>query len=141
MGWWKSLVKGMQEFVCGSAPEDHEDEEPEDTSPPTPRSPVATPPEAKPYRKPASPVLVKAEDLMYNIRGDEGRDAAVIEAIKTKTKRRALRYFNGTSEREVRHRVTEKKTDSIEFAFFRRSGKPLHIRWQNKPEVPQPLES
>jgi hypothetical protein len=72
-------------------------------------------------------------NLYWNIEGDESHPQEVIEQIKAKTRRRATRHFRG---KEVRHRVIEKKPDTIRFAFFRRSGTPLKIRWTNKPASP-----
>lgn len=54
--------------------------------------------------------------------------ASRINEIKTKTKRRARRHFQG---KPIRHRVVEKTPTSITFAFQRRSGGPsVTIRWR-----------
>jgi len=76
---------------------------------------------ATPYRT-ASPM----EKLICTLQGEGERDLALVNTIKEKTRRRAVRYFAG---KEVRHRVTSKKPDSIEFKFFRRSGRPMTISW------------
>ncbi len=65
--------------------------------------------------------------LLCTLSNEGSKSTEVIKALKVKTKRRALRHFAG---KEVRHRVTEKKADTIEFAYFRRSGNPVRIRWQ-----------
>lgn len=60
----------------------------------------------------------------------EGKDrltSSEQETVKAKTKRRARRHFKGV---EVRHRVVDKTPTSITFAFKRRSGAPVTIRWR-----------
>lgn len=86
----------------------------------------ADPPPREPYREPDREVPI---DLMWNIQDDGARAESIREEIRTKTRRRAARYFAGKA---VRHRVTDRKPDSIEFSYFRGSGKPLKIRWTNK---------
>lgn len=70
-------------------------------------------------------------------RNDEGRDKKAVETVKDKTRPRAIRYFRNLerpgSEKEVKHRVTDRSENEIEFAYFRRSGKPMHIRWRKEP--------
>jgi hypothetical protein len=86
----------------------------------------------QPKPPPEKPVIVTCVT-----RGDEGRDKKAIEVIKEKTRPRAVRYFRNLdrpgSEKEVKHRVTDRTADEIEFAYFRRSGKPMHIRWRREP--------
>ena len=65
--------------------------------------------------------------LMCTLQNESHHSLGVVDNLKEKTRRRALRHFAG---KEVRHRVTEKKNDSIEFSFFRGSGNPLKIKWQ-----------
>lgn len=99
-----------------------------------------------PYRAsdpPATTVTVvpQKRDVMVTCetRGDADRDKKLVEAIKVRTKRRAIRYFKGLGEPgqkgEMKHRVTDRKPDSIEFGYFRRSGKPLHVRWHLEPHA------
>jgi hypothetical protein len=66
--------------------------------------------------------------------GKNARNAYDLADLKAKTKRRALRYFRGV---EVKHRVVNKDANSIEFAFFRRSGTRLQIRWRRVETTPQ----
>lgn len=47
--------------------------------------------------------------------------------IKEKTKRRAKRHFEGQT---PNHRVIEQSPTSITFAYRRRSGGPVTIRWR-----------
>lgn len=47
--------------------------------------------------------------------------------IKEKTKRRAKRHFEGQT---PTHRVIEQSPTSITFAYRRRSGGPVTIRWR-----------
>lgn len=98
--------------------------------------------EAMPYRDnvavgpppiPAASSPPEEAKLVCELKGEERLDADVIRKLKAKTRRRAKRHFAG---KEVRHRVTKKEAGSIEFAFFRRSGKPLSIKWR-KPEASQ----
>ena len=101
-----------------------------------PQEPVGVPhpdgggPIVGPYRTnpvPSSPMV--EEKLVCTLTGEATRDLTIINTIKDKTRRRAIRHFAG---KEVRHRVTEKKPDSIEFKFFRRTSTPLTIRWQKQ---------
>lgn len=110
-------------------------------------TPPETPPESTghPYRaseppKPAGPPAATKEIVVTcETRGDDGRDKKIVEAILVRTKRRAIRYFKGLDRpergKEVRHRVTDRKPDEIEFGYFRRSGKPLHVRWRKEPHT------
>jgi hypothetical protein len=109
--------------------------------PPPPRVPA----DAAPYRKaaepPPAPTMTVHGDLKCEVEGNttEARFSADgIDRIKVKTERRARRHFGGTSSKEIRHRVTEKNADSITFAYFRRSGKPLKVRW-TRASVSDPL--
>jgi hypothetical protein len=86
-----------------------------------------------PAREERKEVLVI--DLMYNIQGGEGLAPDKLEEFMAKSRRRAIRYFSG---KEVKHRVTERKADSIQFEFNRGyepqhvPGSPVRIRWTNK---------
>lgn len=90
------------------------------------------PPKIEPKPAPERPIVVTCVT-----RNDEGRDKKAIETIKEKTRPRAIRYFRNLerpgAEKEVKHRVTDRSADEIEFAYFRRSGKPMHIRWRKEP--------
>lgn len=105
--------------------------------------PAETPPESKghPYRapEPPKPAELKRPDIVVTCvtRGDADRTKELVESIKVKTKRRAIRYFRGLGQsgKEVRHRVTDRKPDSIEFGYFRGSGMPLHVRWHLEPHA------
>jgi hypothetical protein len=146
MAFWKTILQAatdLRHWVTGESPK----EKPEPKKPVQgpyrqegdlePKKPV----EAKPKDdKPKETALAKVEPevakpkvpkdgskLVCTLTGEDSRSKTEIEKIKVKTRRRALRHFDG---KEVRHRVTEKKADSIEFAYFRRSGKPVKIRWQ-----------
>jgi len=74
-----------------------------------------------------------ASTLVATLTGPEGfrekYGKAWLTALRLKTKRRALRHFRG---KEVTHRVVEKSANSISFAYFRGSGKPVSIRWRMK---------
>jgi len=84
-----------------------------------------------PYRKQA--LMTTADGFTWEVKGNEPKHSEdEIDRLKRKTERRARRYFAG---KEVRHRVTVKGKDSIEFSFFRRSGKPVKIKW-TRPEQP-----
>jgi hypothetical protein len=79
--------------------------------------------------------------LALEMRGHEGRSQELLDNLTAKAKRRALRYFRG--QKEVRHRVKQKsrathelQTSVIEFSFFRRSSKPLHIKVAGVPVDP-----
>jgi hypothetical protein len=87
------------------------------------------PPPGAPYRAVLEPVL------MYNMQGGEDLDYFLLQEFKEKSRRRARRYFEG---KEVKHRVTHRSRDVIEFEF-NRAGDPNHvpgssvrIRWTNK---------
>lgn len=120
---------------------------PKQELPPGPEAPQDQPPpsDGHPYRAseapPAQPAQPAKRDIMVTCetRGDADRDKKTVEAIKVRTKRRAIRYFKGLGEPgrkgEVKHRVTDRKPDSIEFGYFRRSGKPLHVRWHLEPHA------
>jgi len=69
--------------------------------------------------------------LHLTVTGGEERDQSVIDSLAAKAKRRALRHFKG---KKVRHRVTRQETNSVEFSFFRRSGKPVRIRVEQIPQ-------
>ena len=120
--WFKGVLAWLS-CEAPASPVKAEAPKPEPTAPAEP-----PPPSSRAYREapPPTPEL----HLMWNIdEGEGGHSKEVVERIKAKTRRRATRYFTG---KEVRHRVLERKPDSIRFAFFRRSGKPLRIRWTNK---------
>ncbi len=93
---------------------------------------------AKPSKKAVDPKpkTVEKDDpkLVCTLQNEDSKSVAIIKELKAKTRRRALRHFAG---KEVRHRVTEKKPDSIEFSFFRRSGKPVKIKWQKNGAQPE----
>jgi hypothetical protein len=121
---------------------------PKQELPPGPDPQDAPPPasDGHPYRASDPPavttaIVPKQRDIMVTCvtRGDADRTKEVVESIKVRTKRRAIRYFKGLGEPgrkgEVRHRVTDRKPDSIEFGYFRRSGKPLHVRWHLEPHA------
>src|SRR5512135_509837 len=142
MAFWKMVFEKANEVVSkirGAFSEDSDE---------------PTPPAQGPYRKEPEPepvetkptAMVKADDLksvpsgeekpkllkdgsklVCTLTNEDSKSKAEITKIKAKTRRRAIRHFEG---KEVKHRVTEKKPDSIEFAFFRRSGKPVKVRWQ-----------
>ena len=103
-----------------------------------PQEPVSEPVKA-PYRDPA-PEPPEAHDeslkLICTLTNEDSRSLSEIEAIKKKTRRRALRHFAGEG-KVIRHRVTEKSNDFVEFSFFRRSGKPVKIRWQRVGAAPK----
>lgn len=63
--------------------------------------------------------------FFIRVSGKEGRSEETLKLLRTKAKRRALRHFQGKT---VTHRVVKKDETSIEFAFYRRSGKPVNIR-------------
>ena len=92
-----------------------------------------------PQPMPAGPAEEREIVVTCETRGDADRDKKTVEAIKVRTKRRAIRYFKGLDRpergKEVKHRVTDRKADEIEFGYFRRSGKPLHIRWRKEPHA------
>jgi hypothetical protein len=138
MTFWKVLFEKARDSFCGAA---------EEVTPPKsgpyrsePKPPVEKPVEAKPAEE--KPVEAKPEDkptedkpkllkdgskLICTLSNEGSRSKSQLDEIKKKTRRRAIRHFEG---KEVKHRVTEKKPDSIEFAFFRRSGNPVKVRWQ-----------
>lgn len=104
------------------------------------------PPESQdhPYRgseppkiEPPKPAPERPIVVTCITRNDEGRDKKAIESIKEKTRPRAIRYFRSLerpgTEKEVKHRVTDRSENEIEFAYFRRTGKPMHIRWRKEP--------
>lgn len=72
--------------------------------------------------------------LFVRVRGKEGRSDAVLSELRAKSKRRALRHFKG---KEIRHRVVHKDATSIEFAFMRRTGKPVYFRWRRVETPPK----
>jgi hypothetical protein len=104
--------------------------------------PGEPPPESNghPYRASGPPPAAEREIVVTcETRGDADRDKKTVEAIKVRTKRRAIRYFKGLDRpekgKEVKHRVTDRKPDEIEFGYFRGSGKPLHVRWRKEPHA------
>lgn len=110
-------------------------QKPESQGPPSQDHPYrgSEPPRVEaPKPAPERPIVVTCVT-----RGDEGRDKKAIENIVNKTRPRAVRYFRNLekpgSEKEVKHRVTDRSESEIEFAYFRRSGKPMHIRWRKEP--------
>jgi hypothetical protein len=85
-----------------------------------------------PYRtSPIPPPPLPEPKLVCTLQGEDGRSVEEINIIKSKTRRRAIRHFAG---KVIKHRITDKKSDSIEFKFFRRSGKPVTIRWTKEKE-------
>lgn len=97
--------------------------------PPNPPEQAAQPePPKGPYRDP--PEAGKDLPFTFKVRGEDGRDPDVVNRCVQKAERRARRFFRG---KEVRHRVTKREGDAIEFAFFRRSGRTLHVRVTRDP--------
>lgn len=104
----------------------------------------APPSEGHPYRgseppkiEPPKPAPERPIVVTCITRGDEGRTKKEVENIVNKTRPRAVRYFRNLerpgSEKEVKHRVTDRSENEIEFAYFRRSGKPTYVRWRKEP--------
>jgi hypothetical protein len=132
--FWKKVVDGFSK-VCEAVFGGSEEQEVED------------PLDRQPYRKPEAKTEDKDEPekpgevipeipLVCTVTDTKGLTDTELGKLKEKTRRRALRHFAG---KEVRHRVTEKKNDLIEFAFFRtssgsRRNAPVKIRWQ-KPSI------
>jgi len=96
-------------------------------------------PRALPYRE-REPIEAVLEpdppiDLMYTVQGGDGLDPAKLKEFMDKSRRRAIRYFQG---KEVKHRIAHKSKYSIEFVFNRDHepqhvpGEPVRIRWVNK---------
>ena len=78
---------------------------------------------------PAEEPTADKSGIYYTIASNDNPPEKV-EPLIVKTKRRAQRFFNG---REVKHRVARKEAGKlIEFAYFRRSGKPVKIAWHNR---------
>ena len=93
----------------------------------TPVKVTSIQPDPNSYRQ-----AVKPDKLICTLQNENTKDITVINNLKEKTRRRAKRRFSG---KIVKHRVTEKNANSIEFAFFRRSGtSPIRIRL-SRPEV------
>jgi|SRR5580692_12003271 hypothetical protein len=118
-----SFFKGVRDFFVGREP----------TSTAIVKAPE-TAPEGKPYRKhePAPEIPL---DLMYNVQGGDNIAPDKLEEFMEKSRRRAVRHFSG---KEVKHRVTHKSADTIEFVFNRDyepqnvPGGVVRIRWVNK---------
>jgi len=136
---WKNVLRGWNALVgkvCGNfratAPDEPSKEIRSQPIEPTPAS-AGGPYRSEPSVKPKKVHPPKDElKLVCTLTNEDAKSVETIKTLKEKTRRRALRHFAG---KEVRHRVTEKKPDSIEFAFFRRSGsKSVKIRWQ-KPTI------
>ncbi len=145
--WWSKLCGDAEKPRLSDHPEIKDSEE---KAPDTARSqqfkaaapiiPTPTVPTAStdsPYRSTPRQEF----KLALEVRGAEGRSQEVLDNLTTKAKRRALRYFRG--QKEVRHRVKEKhraehelQTSVIEFSFFRRSSKPVHIKVAGVPADP-----
>jgi hypothetical protein len=130
---WKKVVDGFSKAWKAISGGDDE-------------QPVSDPLDNQPYRREPDPKPSLAEKdepekpgeiipdlpLVCTITDTKGLSKTELKKLKEKTRRRALRHFAG---KEVRHRVTEKKNDLIEFAFFRttsgsRKNAPVKIRWQ-----------
>jgi hypothetical protein len=146
---WKKVVDGFSKILSAILGGDDEEQ------------PVSDPLDGQPYRqepnpKPEPAKVDKAPEdpkdeakkpgevipdipLVCTVTDEKGLTKTELKKLKEKTRRRALRHFAG---KEVRHRVTEKKNDLIEFAFFRTSrgqgskGAPVKIRWQNSNRLP-----
>ncbi len=78
-------------------------------------------------KKAAKPVKGK---LFFHWEGKDRLSSSEEASIRARTKRRARRHFRGET---VKHRVIEHTPFTITFAFKRRTGKPVSIRWR-KPE-------
>lgn len=131
MAIWKKVCEKVSQAVANARVFflDEDEPTPTETKPsadPTPTS-VGGPYRSEPSVKPKKVRPPKELKLVCTLTNEDAKSVDTIKSLKEKTRRRALRHFEG---KEVRHRVTEKKTDSIEFSFFRRSGKPVKIRWQ-----------
>ena len=131
--FWKTVLREFEKVAAKfrAKPGVHVSRRPSEPVPGEKKEPYRS---AEPAPVPAVPVPKDDPKLVCTLTGEASRSLETVNKLKEKTKRRALRHFNG---KEVRHRVTAKKPDSIEFAFFRRSGTPLKIRWQ-KPTATQP---
>jgi len=121
---WKAVLRGVDkltELICGKP------EEPA-PKPADAKAPYRTEPTSKP--EPAKPEAEKPKfKLVCTLTNEDRKTKEEIQKIKVKSRRRALRHFQG---KEVKHRVTEKTPDAIEFEFFRSPDKSrsVKIRWQ-----------
>ncbi len=99
-----------------------EDSKPESPAP-APEEKPDTAPISSPYREP----VVKAEaiegmELSFTVSGEGSHSKDFIATAINKSKRRAKRYFQG---KEVKHRVTKREKNMIQFAFARGKYKSL----------------
>ena len=106
-------------------------------APPTPATPYRKPEPVEDELEKPGEVIIEIP-LVCTVTDTKGLSEIELGKLKDKTRRRALRHFAG---KEIRHRVTEKKNDLIEFAFFRsssgsRKNAPVKIRWQKPSTKP-----
>jgi hypothetical protein len=116
---WKTVAKAVRDFFV---------------------VPAVSEDKKTPYRTPV-PSDPKAElKLVCTLTNDTNQSVASVDKVKEKSRRRALRHFRGE---EVKHRVTEKTPDFIEFEFFRTPDKShsVKIRWQKINTPTQPITS
>ena|SRR5271157_875469 len=131
---WKNVLRGWNALVSKVIGDFRSAPPTEPKAEPTPVS-AGGPYRSEPTIKPKKIHPPKDElKLVCTLTNEDAKSVETIKTLKEKTRRRALRHFAG---KEVRHRVTEKKPDSIEFAFFRRSSKPVKIRWQKPGAQPE----
>jgi hypothetical protein len=126
MLFWKTVFKLVKAFTLGTKAPTPKAEEPIEakTTESVEKAEVKSAESESEEEKPK--FLKDGSKLICTISNGSNCFEAQLREIKKKSRGRAIRHFEG---KEVKHRVTEKNSDSIEFAFFR-SGNPTKVRWQ-----------